>query len=218
MPEQTQMLWSDYPLNRWMVLCTVILLLANLNRFFQLFPYLINTLFDWQANIRLESSVPRVHSRNFIAFCMAFPLSLIAGRYSLVSINALKVVPESLSIFAVFGVLAAFIILKKFMHLVLFPRNYTKSAFKAAQSSEANTFILMVTAELLTTGILTLFGVNDDSAKTVILYELGAFYLLIIIRKGQILSSVCNPFSTFLYLCGLEILPVIVLIVANVKF
>jgi len=218
MSEAARILWSDYPLNRWMVLITIILLLASLNRFIYLLPYLFNTLLDWKANIRLEASVPRVRTRNFIAFIMAFPFCLIAGRYSLLSIETLKIVPASLSVLTVFGVMGAFLLLKNLTYYVLLPRNHTISCFKNARSSEANTFIVLVVVEMLTTGILTLFEVNDSTARLVILYEIGAFYLLLIVRKGQILSSACNHFSTFLYLCGLEILPIMVLITANIKY
>lgn len=218
MSEQSQMLWSDYPLNRWMVIFTVILLLANINGFLNLLPYLTKTLFDWKANIRLESSVPRVRLRNFTAFCMVFPFCLLAGRYSFLSIDALDFVPVSLSTLTVFGVFAAYCVLKLFAFLLLRPRNHTIGAFLGATSSEANSFIILSIVELLTTGVLTLFGAPDLIIRTVLLYELAVFYLLIIIRKGQILASSCNPFSTFLYLCGLEFAPAFILIAANVKF
>jgi len=218
MGEQVQILWSDYPLNRWMVLFTIILMLLILNRFIGLFPYLINTLFDWKANIRLESSIPRVRTRNFIAFCMVFPLCLITGRYSLVSMETLKFIPDNLSFLAILVLVSAFYLLKIFMYVLLLPGNHTRSSYKAALSSEPNTFILLVIAELVTIGILTVFHICEDTIRTVILYELGVFFLILVVRKGQILSSACNPFSTFLYLCGLEFLPAAILIMANLWY
>jgi len=67
-------------------------------------------------------------------------------------------------------------------------------------------------------GILYLVGADDLTVKTFLLIETGVTYLLYLLRRGQILSGSCNPLTTFLYLCGLELLPAALLVVPAVIF
>jgi hypothetical protein len=69
---------------------------------------------------------------------------------------------------------------------------------------------------LATVGILYLAGVDDLIINRFLLIESGVIYLIYLLRRGQILSLSCNPLTTFLYLCGLELLPTALLVVSAV--
>jgi hypothetical protein len=58
------------------------------------------------------------------------------------------------------------------------------------------------------------FTGDKELTRTVLLYVTGMTYVLYILRRGQIFASACNPFSTFLYLCGLELLPTLALVIS----
>ena len=86
--------------------------------------------------------------------------------------------------------------------------------FTAANRSFYNYLILLF---LIVFPIGAAFKVligNEYVTRTVILYITAFTYLFHIIRRGQIFASVCNPFTTFLYLCGLELLPTAVLVLS----
>ena len=70
-----------------------------------------------------------------------------------------------------------------------------------------NSFILLCLLLLPTVGILGLCGVDEAVIRLVVFVEITFFYALAVLRRGNILLSVCNPLTTFLYLCGLEFLP-----------
>ena len=215
---QTTMSWADYPLNRWLVIASVLILLACINNFISLMPYLAKALVEWKANIRLEASMPRVRSRNTICMCLMLPFCLIAGRYGLVDMDVFSFCPENLKILTVAGTLAAYFLLRETACLVCRPRKGESAAYKSAKSCERNYFILIVFLLLATTGAMTIFKADDQTIRQVLLVELGVLYLFTLVMKSQILSSSCNPFSTFLYLCALEIIPTGILIFTVLRF
>ena len=77
-------------------------------------------------------------------------------------------------------------------------------------------FILLMMLLLATVGILYLAGVDDLVISRFLLVETGIVYLIYVLRRGQILSVSCNPLTTFLYLCGLELLPTGLLVASAV--
>ena len=213
----TVSVWSDLPLNRWLVLAAVLIVMLNINRLIELLPYLVRAIIDWKANMRLEASVPRTRSRDIISISMIFPFCLLADRYGLVTIDALSFCPGHLSALATGGVFIAYLLLRHIVYIIWMPEKSDASTYRTARSCERNYFIMIVAAELFTAGALSITGIPDEAVRRVLLYGLAALYLLTLTRKSQILSSSYNPFSTFLYLCALELVPTAMLALASLK-
>ena len=62
--------------------------------------------------------------------------------------------------------------------------------------------------------LLKAFSCDERLTRTVLVWIMAISYLFYIIRRGQIFSSSCNPFTTFLYLCSLELLPTAALVLS----
>ena len=71
---------------------------------------------------------------------------------------------------------------------------------------------------LLTLGPLVLFRAPGSAIRIVLIVEMALSYLILLLRRIQILSPYCNPFSLFLYLCALELLPTGIYIASAVVF
>ena len=112
-----------------------------------------------------------------------------------------------------FGV---FLLLRVALCFALVPKRSNHDNYFLARRSAFNFFILLVTVQLLTVGICYLAGVPENILRMVLLAEAGFIYLVLIIRRGQILSAYCNPLATFLYLCALEILPTVLFVIPAV--
>jgi hypothetical protein len=69
---------------------------------------------------------------------------------------------------------------------------------------------------LPTLGILYVFHAPDTLVRTFFYVELSVVYALYLVRRVQILSLSCRSLTTFLYLCALELLPSVLLIVSAV--
>jgi hypothetical protein len=63
-------------------------------------------------------------------------------------------------------------------------------------------------------GILYAFGAEEATIRRCLYIALAIVYAVFLWIKGEILNSFCNPLTTFLYLCALEILPTGLLIAA----
>ncbi len=68
---------------------------------------------------------------------------------------------------------------------------------------------------LSSVGILTLVHAGEGFIRTLLLWEAAVVWLLAILRSGQFLSAFCNVFSTFLYLCALEMIPAALMVGAH---
>ena len=100
------------------------------------------------------------------------------------------------------------------VYKLLETRVFNAGAFQVARKAERNFFVSLTFFLLLGTGILYAFRAAEGTVRTFLWITMGVVYLLFLIRKGEILASVCNPLTTFLYLCALEILPTGLLIAA----
>ena len=69
---------------------------------------------------------------------------------------------------------------------------------------------------LITVGILEIAGLESAIVRYVLYAEIGLVFILLLHRTSQILSLSCNHLRTFLYLCALEILPAVLLVVSAV--
>ena len=67
-------------------------------------------------------------------------------------------------------------------------------------------------------GIASLLTADREVVKAILLWETALTYIVYIYRRGQIFAYVCNPFSTFLYLCSLELIPTSALVLSAKLF
>ena len=96
------------------------------------------------------------------------------------------------------------------------PRNIGGEKYNAVRHCLWNYFILLVLNLLFILAPIRLMGVRWDVSRWIFLSVTGLFYLVALFREAQILSSVCNGLRTILYLCALELVPAVVLVVPAV--
>ena len=195
------------------VVVFVVLAIAVLQRFLQIIPFLLDSMFRARGSSALEGSVRVSHDRNLIARVLLIPAVLAAFRYRLWDPSFLTRFSPDARLGLVAAAIAAFLLLRYLLHLWLKPRRHADSWWLGYRAGHT-WFILLMMLLLPTVGILYLVHVNDLTVKWFILAELGFVYALFLFRKAQILALSCNPLLTFLYLCALEILPASMLVVS----
>jgi hypothetical protein len=195
------------------VVVFVVLAIAVMKRFLQIFPFLLDSMFRARGSSALEGSVRVSHDRNLIALVLLIPAVLAAFRYRLWDPSFLARFSPDARLGLLAGAIVAFLLLRFLMHLWLKPRRHADTWWLGYRTGYT-WFILLMLVMLPTVGILDLAHVNPLTVKWFILVELGLVYALFLIRKAQILALSCNPLLTFLYLCGLEILPASMLVVS----
>ena len=73
--------------------------------------------------------------------------------------------------------------------------------------SYRNNLLLLVPLQLATVAVMTLFRLPETAMRQVLTVEMLVVWVFSLVRSGQILGAHGSGLSTFLYLCGLEVLP-----------
>ena len=189
-----------------------ILLLRN---FLQILPLLADSIFRARGSTSLESSVRSSGDRNLIALVLTIPMILLAYRYRLYDPDFVQGMGDSARLLCVGGAIAAWILLRAILYVWFKPkRRY--DFYQLSYRSGFTYWILLSIVMLLTSGILFLFGTPDRMIRIVLYAEIFTGFSVYLFRRAQILSLSCNHLRTFLYLCGLEILPAAALVISAV--
>ena len=199
--------WGEYPLNIALVVASVFFFLFILDSFLHCNPTVLSCLTRWRNNYRLESSVPLVRSRNWTFASCILPFCLIAARFNFFDIDFITEQPAEYRTAFYIAVFLAFMLLRFVIYKVIRPMHGSMETYRIAHRSAMNFFIPYTILLLVTIGVLRIFHMDPDTVRTVLLCESGAVYFLYLITKLEILASSYGVLTTFLYLCGLELLP-----------
>lgn len=206
--EATQaMLWDDFLLNRVLVVAAVLIGIAGLRDLLRLLPELLYCFSRPRASVSLEYNTSVVRMRNTAALISILPFCLLADRFGLFRPELWSAVPEEWSAPATVGVFLAYLLLRTVCSALIRPSRLSGTAEDAVRRSPWNYFILLTLLMLLTVGLLYIFRPSDTVVRITLYAETAMFFLLSLLRSGQILASGFSGLTTILYLCGLELLP-----------
>lgn len=198
-----------------LVAVSVLLFLLALRSFLNVLPYLADNIFRARGSAALENSVRVSRDRNLVATVFLVPAILLIFRYRLFDIAFFDALSPDMRLLAVAGVFLAYLLVRFLLYRWLRPRRRYDN-YQMAYRAGYTFFILLMMLALVTVGVCYVLRLPDLTVKTLLLVETGVMYLLYLFRRGQILSTSCNTLTTFLYLCGLELLPTALLVVPAV--
>lgn len=201
------MLWNDFLLNRVLVVAAVMIGIAGLRNLLRLLPELLYCFSRPRASVSLEYNTSVVRMRNTAALISILPFCLLADRFGLFRPELWSAVPEEWSAPATVGVFLAYLLLRTVCSALIRPPRLSGTAADAVRRSPWNYFILLTLLMLLTVGLLYIFRPSDTVVRITLYAETALFFLLSLLRSGQILASGFSGLTTILYLCGLELLP-----------
>lgn len=201
------MLWNDFLLNRVLVVAAVLIGIAGLRDLLRLLPELLYCFSRPRASVSLEYNTSVVRMRNTAALISILPFCLLADRFGLFRPELWSAVPEEWSAPATVGVFLAYLLLRTVCSALIRPPRLSGTAADAVRRSPWNYFILLTLLMLLSVGLLYIFRPSDTVVRITLYAETALFFLLSLLRSGQILASGFSGLTTILYLCGLELLP-----------
>ena len=201
------MLWNDFLLNRVLVVAAVLIGIAGLRDLLRLLPELLYCFSRPRASVSLEYNTSVVRMRNTAALISILPFCLLADRFGLFRPELWSAVPEEWSAPATVGVFLAYLLLRTVCSALIRPPRLSGTAADAVRRSPWNYFILLTLLMLITVGLLYIFRPSDTVVRITLYAETALFFLLSLLRSGQILASGFSGLTTILYLCGLELLP-----------
>ena len=204
----------DNPVFCGLAVFFTLLFLLNLRSLLKVAPSLADCVARWKGNLDLEDSIQLSRSRNWIAAILFIPMCMVVYAYDLFNPDIIKDLAPVPRLGVVTGALVAYLLLRAFLNWQLEMHNYRSKTFTAANHSFYNYAIILFFLLFFTGAVAN--AVTGDPALTrrILFWVSGLSYIFYIIRRGQIFASACNPFSTFLYLCSLELLPTAALVLA----
>lgn len=206
--------WAEYPVNTILVVVAIVFFLIILDSFLHCIPYVLRCCTRPRENYRIEDSVPLVRSRNWTFFASLLPFSLIASKYGFFDLDIIMEQPIEWKSPLVYAFFLLFILLRFILYKIATPIKGSLETYRVAHRSAMNFFIPYTIILLVTIAVLKLLNVDQSTALQVFIWETAVIYFLYLLVKMQIFASSYGLLRTFLYLCGLELLPAAALVAA----
>lgn len=204
--------WSDCIVNQVVVIVTIVLFLIELSNLLRIYPMLFRCLSRWKGNIELEHSVSMARTRNTVALVTALMLVLVADRWKLVNPSFKQALALEWQLAVSAGLIAGYVLLRRLAYQLMKYRSSTSEFASTLRHVLFNYQILLTSLMVLSALLLAGFRLPENVLRSVLYVECIVFAVLYLLRTGQIFASRCNIFTTILYLCALEILPLGILI------
>ena len=207
-------LWEECAVNHWAVVLVLVFFVLELADLIRLYPDLLRCLGRWKGNLDLEHSVSKARTRNTIALVSGLAMCLVADRWGLVAPSFKLVLPAEWQLAVTSGLIVGTVLLRRLLYLGSNFRSLTSEFSQTLRHTIYNYLILLVSLMLVSVVLMVALKVPDTAARAVLYVEAALFYVIHLVRTGQILRSRFGTLATILYLCALEILPVGILIFA----
>jgi len=208
--------WIDFSINQLLIVIAVLLTLLVILDFIRLWPMLQACMIRARGNISMEHSVRQARVRNHCAQICLLIFCIIASCYYFAGEEFLSQLDLGWRSLAIIGIMCGYLILRSLIYRLVstawpLPRADSETR-TAVHTALYNYFLIAVCTMLLAIGIMSLLRVPYDARRLGLLIIIGFFWLLSLVRTGQILRGNCTGLGMFLYLCALEILPTTVLV------
>lgn len=200
-------LWADAVVNRILVVAMLAAALLVLKDYFRLWPLLSGCLVRSRSNMEIEHSLGMARSRNRCGLVGLGILALLADRYGLYPAAFLTGIETGLRAAAILGVMVSYLLLRAIMAAIFRKKRLDSEGRAAVSRALWNYFLAAMPLMLLSVALFWFFHVGDHAAKITLWTESFLVLALALIREGQILRGKYSSLQTFLYLCGLELIP-----------
>ena len=204
----------DNPVFCGLAVFLTLLFLLNLRSLLKIAPSLADCVMRWKGSIDLEDSIQLSRSRNWIAAILFVPFCMVVYSHELYNPDLIQDLSPVPRLAVITGVLAAYLLLRAFLNWQLEMHHYRSKVFTAANRSFYNFAIIIFFLVFFIGGLTRVLTGDEVLARQILNWVMGLGYLFYIFRRGQIFASACNPFTTFLYLCSLELLPTAALVLS----
>lgn len=185
----------------------VILAILFLRNFLNILPYVLGSLTRPRMAAEIEGSVRIARDRNIVALIFLIPLCLILTHYDIYSPDFLDSLGPGARLLTVIAIFVGYLLVRALTAFLLDTKKMRAGVFASARRICYTVFVASMVIILITLGILVLFHTPERAIRVVLIVEMALSYLVLFLRRAQILSAYCNPFSLFLYLCALELVP-----------
>ena len=196
---------------------SLLLVIAMLRKIVNILPHVFRCALRSKESTNLDSDVKSSQDRDITAAVLTIPFCLTISRYDILNFRFAEGMSEVLCLGIVIAVFIAYLLFRIFTSKLFHPRRHRLSP-RVKDRSERTFFIMLSICTLTCSWIMSLMNAEPEIIRNTIIWISAAIYLLYLVRKFQIFTSYCSVFTSFLYLCALEIIPTGTLVVTVVIF
>ena len=198
-------------------LISVIIAVIFLRRIVDILPSAFACTLRWRECIRIDASLKTSRDRDFTALVLIIPILLTTQKYEIIPYRFFESMTSEEEFLVLCAVFAGYLAFRSFASaLFLSNKNHKKS--RTPDNSDRTFFIILSVLILSFSWIMSIIGIETTVIKSTIIWISAATYMLYFVRKFQIFQSSRSIFSAFLYLCALEIVPTVILVVSAIIF
>lgn len=209
---------DNYLADDILVIISILAGLSVINRIVRILPSTFNCLGRWKGILTFEFSTRLCRDRDIVFVALIPTVCLLTDRHWIYFPDFMSGMGLHLHMILSTCMVLLFMLIRLMMRSIIHLRDVEKLSAIASHNIFRTVLILTTLLCLATLGILSIFGVPEPKIDLVLFIEAAVFYAIFLLRKGQILAHCRSVFSTILYLCGLEILPVGILTALVVIF
>lgn len=208
--------WAGSPILSLLVVACVLTGLLLLKNVLHAVPAVLSAFARIRGSQDIEGSVRLSRDRNLTALLLVIPFTMLLSRFRIYDPGWMAGFSPEWHLLWTFVCLMAYLLVHSLMALWLRSRRVDSDVYTMARRFCWSAFIILMLLLLPLTGILLVCGANDLTIKWILTDVIFVVFALFCFRKGQIFGLSCKPFTTFLYLCALEFLPLALLIASAV--
>lgn len=207
--------WSANTLALVLGFISLILIMFFIQRMINILPSLMGCIFRAKECTNLEDSAKLSRDRDLCAALLFIPAAIVCSLWQLWNPSFMGGMRPGIHLLIVLGVLLVYCGLR-LLGQFLVRGSMRRKVFQTGTKAFRTFFITATLLALILAGLLPLFGVDHSIVRKVILWETAAIYAIFLIRKIQIFGPESTLFSSFLYLCALELVPTGILVLTAV--
>ena len=198
-------------------LISVLIIIIMLRRIVEILPSVFACVLRWKECAKIDEMVKVSRDRDFTALALIIPMLLTIQKHNLLPYRHMAQMSPEACFCIITAVFIGYLALRLSVRLLFLPRRIRKRS-RTRDNSDRTFFIILSVLVLSFSWLMGLFGTGPSDARHTIIWLSAAIYLLYLMRKFQIFQSHHPIFTSFLYLCALEIIPTGTLVVSAIIF
>lgn len=194
--------WIQQPVNGALIMVEAVIILLFLQDILFILPPAVSCLQRWQAALSIEHNIPWARTRDRVALVL-YPIYVLFLQWSGIWDKPLL---------WIFGVLLLYSFVRKAFYRALPHKRIKEEVWQACRNTPTVFSIPLAFIWVGSMIIMSVTGVVPQASKVVLVSEAACFLVVSTLRQLENLAFREGAFRSFLYLCALEIAPLIGLV------
>ncbi len=195
--------WIEQPVHGLLVLAEAVVILFFLRDILFIMPPSLACFQKWQRVVSVEHNIPWARTRDRVALCL-FPAYVLMVQWSGI---------WTVDLWWIAIGLAGYDWLRKILYYLVPHRRVSDEYWQACRNTPVVFSLPLAFLWMVSMMVLLVCGAVESVSGAILLAELACFLMISLVRQAEILSHRVGAFQSFLYLCGLEFVPVTGLVI-----